>query len=124
MFLESDNLKGRRMIDGGRSKETLISIDYLKKWNLLHKTFTLETIYDYVECKYKNNGYSALYSCLSNQLEANLYKESRGLKEPSHECKSLRAYIVKKNGVSVLKKSCQRRIESTTPSQNEVKRKH
>ena len=44
MFLESDNLNGRRMIDcavidGGKSKETLISIDYLKKWNLLHLTF-------------------------------------------------------------------------------------
>ena len=49
MFLESDNLNGRRMIDctviaGGRSKETLISIDYLKKWNLLHQTFLLETV--------------------------------------------------------------------------------
>ena len=35
-LLKSDNLNGRRMIDcavidGGRSRETLISIDYLKK---------------------------------------------------------------------------------------------
>ena len=67
MFLESDNLNGRRMIDcalinGGRSKETLISIVYLKKWNLLHQTFILETIDDFVERKFKNNKYSALYS--------------------------------------------------------------
>ena len=72
MFLESDNLGGRRMIncaviDGGKSKETLISIDYLKKWNLLHQTFSLETNDDYFERMFKNNKYSALYSLLSNQ---------------------------------------------------------
>ena len=85
MFLESDNLNGRRMIDcavidGGKSKETFISIDYLKKWNLLHQTFPLETIDDYVERKSKNNRYSTLYSRLSNQLESSLYQESRSVK--------------------------------------------
>ena len=57
IFLESDNFGGRRMIDcavidGGKSKETLISIDYLKKWNLLHQTFPIESVDDYIECKF------------------------------------------------------------------------
>ena len=85
MFSESDNLNGRRLIDcavidGGKNKETLISIDYLKKWNLIHQTFTLETIDDYLERKFKNNKYSTLYSRLSNKLEPSLYQESRGVK--------------------------------------------
>ena len=38
VFLESDNLKGRKMlecavIDGDGSRETLISLEYLKKWD-------------------------------------------------------------------------------------------
>ena len=101
MFLESDKLNGRRMIDfvvidGGKNRETLISIDYLKKWNLLHQTFPLETIDDYVERKINNNKYSALYSRLSNQLESSLYQESRGVKEPSNECKKLRRSLIER----------------------------
>ena len=65
MFLESDNLSGRRMIkwavvDAGKSRETLISIEYLKKWNLLHPTFPFESVDNYVERKSKDNKYSAL----------------------------------------------------------------
>ena len=103
MFLESDNLNGRRMIkcaviEAGTSREILISIEYLKKWNLLHPTFPFQSVDNYVEEKSKNNEYSALYTNLSNKLESALYQESRGCKEPSVECKKLREDILKKLG--------------------------
>ena len=75
MFFESDAWTGRRMIecaviDTRNSIETLISIQYLKKWNLLHPTFPLKSIDSYVERKAKDSKYSALYSNLSNKLES------------------------------------------------------
>ena len=63
------------VIDGGGSQETLISLEYLKKWNLLHKTFPHESINKFVVRKYLNK-YSAFYTSLSN-LETSLYQESR-----------------------------------------------
>ena len=83
-------------MDAGESRETLISIEYLKKWNLLHPTFPLETVDSYVELKSKDNRYSALYSSLSNKLESSLYQESRGCKEQSAEYKKLREKKSKK----------------------------
>ena len=82
------------VIDAGKSRETLISIEYLKKWNLLHPTFPFESVDNYVERKSKDNKYSALYTSLSNKLESSLYQESRGCKEPSAECKKLREDIM------------------------------
>ena len=78
------------VIDGGKSKQTLISIDYLKKWNLLHQTFPNESIDDYIERKYLNNKYSAYYTSLSNKIESLLYQESRNIREPSKQYKQLR----------------------------------
>ena len=101
MFLKSDNLGGRRMIDcavidRGKSKETLISIDYLKKRNVRHQIFPNESINDYIERKYLINRYSAYYTCLSNQMESTLYQESRAIREPSKQCKQLREDMMKK----------------------------
>ena len=72
------------VIDGGKSKETLISIDYLKKWNLLHQTFPFESVDDYIEQKYLNNKYSAYYTSLSNHITSGYHqvgvdKESQDL---------------------------------------------
>ena len=44
----------------------------------------------------KNNKYFALYSRLSNQSNSSLYQESRGVREPSNECKKLREDTLKK----------------------------
>ena len=84
------------VIEAGNSRETLISIQYLKKWNLLHPTFPLESIDNFVERKAKDNKYSALYTSLSNEIEASLYQESMGLRELSKACKSLREDTLKK----------------------------
>ena len=72
MFLESDNLNRRGMIkcaviEAGTSREILISIEYLKKWNLFHPTFPFESVDNYVDRKSKDNKYSALYTNLSNK---------------------------------------------------------
>ena len=61
IFLEADNLKGRRMIecaviDGNGARETLISLDYLKKWGILHETFPYENLDDFVNRKYRIKG--------------------------------------------------------------------
>ena len=101
MFIEADNLGGRRMINcavigGEGSKETLISLEYLKKWNLLLNTFPFESIDKFVERKYLNK-YSAYYTNFSN-LETSLYQESRKIKEPSKKCNQMREEILKKMG--------------------------
>ena len=61
------------VIYGGKSKETLISKDYLKKWNLLHQKFPNESIDDYIERKYFNDKYPAYYTHLLNQLESTIF---------------------------------------------------
>ena len=75
IFLESDDLGGRRIIycavlNRGKRKETIISIDYLKKWNLLYQTVPIESVDDYIERKYLNNKYSAYNTSLSNKIES------------------------------------------------------
>ena len=121
MFLESNNLNGRHMIkctviEAGTSREILISIEYLKKWNLLHPTFLFESVDNYVERKSKDNKYSAVYTNLSNKLESSLYQESRVCKEPSAECKKLREDILKRQGMGdVSRRYCQRNIGSIIP---------
>ena len=87
------------VIDAGTSRETLISIEYLKKWNLLHPTFPFDSVDNYVERKSKDNKYTALYTNLSNELESALYQESRRCKEPPAECEKLREDILKKHGI-------------------------
>ena len=56
IFLEADNIKGRRMIecaviDGNGARETLISLDSLKKWGILHDTFPHENLDDFISKK-------------------------------------------------------------------------
>ena len=47
IFLEAENMKGRRMIEcalieGNGEKEILISLEYLKKWGILHESFPVK----------------------------------------------------------------------------------
>ena len=53
MFLENEILGSREMveaavIEGEGSKETLISLDLLKSWDLIHSTFPHQMISDYI----------------------------------------------------------------------------
>jgi len=99
IFLESDNLKGRRMlkcavIDGNRSRETLISLEYLKKRGILHAMFPYENLEDFVNRKYLNK-HTAYYSDVLN-LNNNSYTIDRTTREPSQYCKDKREEILKK----------------------------
>ena len=47
LFLEAENMKGRRMIEcavieGNGAREILISLDYLKRWGIVRETFPRE----------------------------------------------------------------------------------
>lgn len=99
IFLESDNLKGRRMlecavIDGNGSRETLISLEYLRKWGILHETFPYESLEDFLNRKYLNKSL-AYYTDVFN-LKQNLYSVDRTTREPSQKCKDKREEILKK----------------------------
>ena len=59
LYLESENLKGRRrnecpVIEGNGAREILISLEYLKRWNIVHSTFPRESLDDYLNRKYFN----------------------------------------------------------------------
>ena len=92
-------MKGRRMlecavIDGNGSRETLIGLDYLKKWGILHEMFPYENLEDFVNRKYLNIS-TAYYTDVLN-LNKNLYSVDRTIREPSQECKDKREKILKK----------------------------
>ena len=53
MYIEAENMKGRRriecaVIEGHGAREMLISLEYLKKWNIVHPTFPRENLEDYL----------------------------------------------------------------------------
>ena len=93
IFLESENLKGRKMlecavIDAGSAREILISLDYLKKWGILHPTFPYENLDDFVSRKFLNKS-TCYYSDVLN-LSNGLYSVDRTAREPSQQCKDKR----------------------------------
>ena len=96
MFIENKILGGRKMVEAaviqGDRKETLISLQLLKKWDLIHDSFPHQTISDYIVNK-SNKKYTA-YS-MHYELHSNIYEENRKLKPPSRVCRKLREYIVK-----------------------------
>ena len=60
LFLEAENMKGRRMIEcavieGNGAREILISLEYLKRWGIVHETFPRENLDDYLSRKFFNN---------------------------------------------------------------------
>ena len=68
------------VIDGNGSRETLISLEMMKKWGILHPTFPNESIEDFVNRKYLNKN-TCYYSEVLN-LSNNLYAEGRTIREP------------------------------------------
>ena len=97
MFLENEVLGGRKMvetavIEGEGSEETLSSMELLKKWDLIHATFSHQTISNYIDSK-TNEKYSA-YSSWYN-LQQNIFEKSTKMRESSSKCKRLREEIMK-----------------------------
>ena len=82
------------LLDGNGSRETLISLEIIKKWGILHATFPYESLEDFVNRKYLNKN-TAYYSDVLN-LNNNLYTVDRTTREPSQMCKDKREEILKK----------------------------
>ena len=57
LYLEAENMKGRRriecaVIEGNGAREILISLEYLKRWHIVHETFPKENLDDYLSRKF------------------------------------------------------------------------
>ena len=99
LYLESENLKGRRriecaVIEGNGAREILISLEYLKRWNIVHSTFPRENLDDYLTRKFFNK--QTCYYSDSLNLNQNLYEVDREIREPSEKCRKKREDILKK----------------------------
>ena len=76
-------------------KETLISLNLLKKWDIVHDTFPHQTVSDLIESK-KNivfKAYSTVYD-----FHSSLYEDNRELRKPSSKCSKLRENVMGKWG--------------------------
>ena len=63
----------------------------MKKWDLIHDSFPCETISDYMTRK--SNKVEFAY-CSIHQISSDLFNKSVKLKDPSKQCKDLKAKIV------------------------------
>ena len=97
-YLECEVLGGRKLIEsavieGEGASEVLVSLGLMKKWDLIHDTFPAETVSDFLQRKINKTkiAYSSRYS-----FDSSIYNESRKLKEPSKDCKKLKATIMSK----------------------------
>ena len=57
LYLEAENMKGRRriecaVIEGNGAREILISLEYFKRWHIVHETFPKENLDDYLSRKF------------------------------------------------------------------------
>ena len=91
MFIDNRVLGGRKLVEAAvvksNKKETLISLDLLKKWDLIHDSFPHQTVSDYVESR-KNNCFKA-YSP-AYDFHSSLYEENRQLRKLIFKCNKLR----------------------------------
>ena len=103
IYLEAEVLGGRKLLEAAvlrgetEAKEILVSLGYLKKWDLLHDSFPMESVSSYIN-RISNKGYSAyssLYSFHSKCEGDNHHSESKPLKEPSKKCRKMKEEIVK-----------------------------
>ena len=88
--LEAENMKGRRriecaVIEGNGAREILISLEYLKRWNIVHETFPKENLDDYMTRTFFNK--KTCYYSDSLNLNQNLYEVDREIREPSEKCR-------------------------------------
>ena len=93
LYLEAENMKGRRriecaVIEGNGAREMLISLEYLKRWNIVHSTFPRANLDDYLSRKYFNK--QTAYYSESLNLNKNLYEVDREIREPSEKCRRKR----------------------------------
>ena len=55
MYIDNRVLGGRKLVEAAvvesDKKETLISLDLLKKWDLVHDSFPFQTMSDYLNSK-------------------------------------------------------------------------
>ena len=62
MFIDNQVLGGRKLVEAAvvrsNKKETLISLNLLKKWDIVHDTFPHQTVSDFIESK-KNKVFKA-----------------------------------------------------------------
>ena len=68
MNIEADVLGGRKLVEcaviEGDAIETLISLNLLIKWNIIHQSFLHENLSDIVDRQKRNKGFEAYYSPL------------------------------------------------------------
>ena len=72
-------------------KETLISLNLLKKWDIVHDTFLHQTVSYYIESR-KNKVFKA-YSP-AYDFHSSLYEDNRELRKPSSKCSKLRENLM------------------------------
>ena len=77
MYINNRVLGGRKLVEAAvvrsEKKETLISLDLLKRWDLVHESFPFQTVSDYIYSR-KNKSlkaYSSLYD-----FHSQIYEES------------------------------------------------
>ena len=78
MYIDNKILVGRKLVEAAviesDKKETLISLQLLKKWDLVHDSFPFQTVSDYILSK-KNKSFKA-YSTLYD-FQSKSYEERR-----------------------------------------------
>ena len=98
LFIQAEQLRVARksiefaVIEGGYEKEILVSLSYLKKWDMVHSSFPFQTISDFCNKNADteiNNLYA--YSALSPSIN-----EKVALPPPSEKCKDLREKFISK----------------------------
>ena len=78
-------------------REILLSLSTLKKWNLVHTSFPMETVDQYLIRKNNFNGnksYSNIYMCKSAEFEKEGLQNE--LKDPSKKCIDMKDILLKK----------------------------
>ena len=77
----------------GDKKETLISLQLLKNWDLIHESFPNQTLNDYIELT-TNKSYQAYSSWY--EIFSQLYEGSRDVKPSSKACQNLQDELMGK----------------------------
>ena len=80
------------VIDGGPEKEILISLHYLKKWDMVHPSFPHQTISEF--CNKDDD--SEINSFYAYSALSPLINEKVPLPPPSEKCKDLKDKIISK----------------------------
>ena len=95
MFINNEILGGRveAAVIEGKKKETLISLQLLKRWDLIHESFPNQTISDDIESRTNKRfqAYSSLY-----EFHSALHEGSMDVAPPSKACRKLKEELMGK----------------------------